>query len=270
MRCASQPPCQEGVHGYGLSQTRVIGIKCLYLIVAMRQAGILWVLACLALAACAGPSGGAGTRRVARARAQSGVAVAVHIDRGPGKPALYSPELSAKMAAAVRKARLFPSVVVLNQELGRDAGEINAEFKAFLSSPEAPSPLAGASPQTAGARRGGVGYLVDTHLSMSQVHSWLPKPLANALVEPYVRLSNQCMAESKTVVYDYRSQQILRMRGTAFPAAAQQGSGDAYGNAYGNPGCSPDALVQGIEEEAVEEVIGAVITDLERLIRKLM
>ncbi len=227
-------------------------------------------LACLALAACAGPAGGAGTRRAARAAAPSGVAVAVHIDRGPGKPALYSPELSAKMAAAIRKARLFPSVLVLNQELGRDAGEINAEFKAFLSSPEAPSPLTGRSPQKDAVRRGGVGYLVDTHLSMNQVHSWLPKPLANALAEPYVRLSNQCMAESKTVVYDYRSRRILRMRGAAFPAAAQPDPGGAYENAYGNPACSPDALVQGIEEEVVEEVIGVVIEELERLIRKLI
>jgi hypothetical protein len=170
------------------------------------------------------------------------------------------------MAAAVRKTRLFPSVLVLNQELGRDAGEINAEFKAFLSSPEASSPLTGPRPQAAGTRGGGVGYLVDTHLSMNQVRSWLPKPLANALVAPYVRLSNQCMAESKTVVYDYRSRRILRMRGAAFPAADQPGPEVAYGN----PACSPDALVQGVEEEAVEEIIGAVIGDLERLIRKLM
>ncbi len=231
----------------------------------MRNAilGVLLVLA--AGAGCAGPAGLAGARWPAQARAPRGVAVAVHIDRGPGRPPLYSPVLSAKLAAAVRKARLFPSVRVLNQELGRDAGEINAEFKAYLSSPAAPTPLAGGNPRTVGAREN-VGYLVDTHLSMSQVHSWLPKPLADALVEPYVRLSNECMAESKTVVYDYRNQKILRMRGTAFPAAAQQDPGGAYGD----PACSPDALAQGIEQQAVEEVVGAVVEDLVRLVRKLM
>ncbi len=202
-----------------------------------------------------------------------GVAVAVHIDQGPGRPALYSSELTKKMAAAVRKAGLFAYVQEVGKEARQDVAELNSELREYRSSPTVPTPLERMNPPPPPEGQSvPAGYLIDTHLSMSQIHTWLPRPLAKAVLKPYVKVYNRCMAEAKSVVFDYKSREFVHMTGAAYPAvtpAAGAAVHPAEGNPYVDSNCSPRALIPAIEGEVVDDLFFTVVKDFERLILKL-